>query len=502
MRSTGVEALESRLGGIDANGAFLVLGPEGVGKSVIGLHFLITGMEQQERCLLVTGSDRATVDGRGVFVGFSPGSLSEHPGLEVVDVREAIGRLGLWRERHAAVEALRRLVNNGPRPVTRIVIDEVRHFLQDSHTPQATARALMGFLAQSGASSYLVASNSDMVALSDDVLHTIEQDVSAVLEMEPLGRGRKRLSFRSVRQHSFSTEPFLYTLRSGGGVAEDLPAYEREVRTSLRGTIAILDESAVLPPEVVHALSSSFEVELYNELQGSLVKLLEARYGVLVLGVDPYDPERAFNLTYTLRKAGNGAPILFVAPSRGLRSMTRSRGLRMGGDDFVLSELPPAEIVERIRISAARGHHRRNGSVRPDRQLQPRDDEGELRPMKPEEMAVAVRELVDEAPTPFFALALLDTRDLLAPDELWMSLRRQARLNDGDLVSILADGRVALLINQVDQHLAGRVLTRIQRSHPALSNLPGTRVLTSPLEEHEIERWATQLGLERTQAGS
>ncbi len=501
MRSTGVEALESRLGGIDPSGAFLVAGPEGVGKSVLGLHFLIAGLEQQEHCILVTASDAGMVDGRGLYMGFSPGSISEHPSLQVVDIRDAISRLGVWRERHAPVEALKRLVGQGPRPVTRIVIDELRHFLQDSHTPQATARALMSFLAGSGASAYLIASNADMTALPDDVLRTIEGEAAAVLEMEPLGRGRKRISFRSVRQNSFSTEPFLYTLRTGGGIAEDLPAYEREVRTSLRGTIAILDEAGVLPGEVVQALSTSFEVELYNELQGSLVKLLEARYGVLVLGVDPYDPERAFNLTYTLRKAGNGAPILFVAPSRGLRSMTRSRGLRMGGDDFVLSELPPAEIVERIRISAARGHHRRNGSVRPDRQLQPRNEAGELRPMKAHEMALAVRELVDEAPTPFFALALLDTRELLSPTELWESLRRQARLNDGDLVSILPDGRVALLINQVDQHLANRVLTRIQRSHPALQNILETRVLTSPLEESEIERWATQIGLKKLEAG-
>lgn len=491
MRSTGMEALDSRLGGIEEDAIFLVLGSDGVGKSVLSLHFLLAGLEHRERCLLVTPADPEEIDGRGMFIGFSPGDLSDHANLTIVDVAAAIRDSGGISGRHAPVEVLRQVMRNGTGgvPYSRVVIDDLNAFLQTTHTPAATARATVDLLRDSGVASYVTVSTADLVALHDEVLDTVSEGAAAIFELERTGRGRRRFTFHEVRQRSFSTAPFLYTLRSGGGFSEDLPAYERQVDHDLRRKIVVLDEANVVGSDVLKALSASFEVETYVDLDRSLVKLLEARYGVLVLGVDPYDPERAFNLTYTLRKAGNGAPILFVSPSRGLRSMTRSRGLRIGGDDFVLSELPPSEIVERIRVTAHRGHHRRNGSVRPDRQLQPRSEDGQPRPMGADELREALYELTDEAPTPFFALAVLDTGDSLSRADLWEAVRPHLRLNDGDLVSILPDGRLALVLNQVDSHLAERVLSRIRRTTPTLAEMTPSTLFTSPLQEEELLDW-------------
>jgi DNA-binding response OmpR family regulator len=257
----------------------------------------------------------------------------------------------------------------------------------------------------------------------------------------------------------------------------------------------ILDEVDVVPPEVVTALRGKFEVEIFTDLNGSLGQLLEARYGVLVLGMDPYDPERTFNLTYTLRKAGNGAPILFISRSKGLRSMTRARALRIGGDDFMIAELPQHEIVERISVTAQRGHHRRNGSVRSDRLLQPRAEDGTLRPMTASELTNAVNELIREAPTPFFALAVLGLEGHAAGDEVWKTIGPQIRLSDGDLLSILPDGRLAMIFNQVDLALAQRVLARLRRAHPALATAPSATVLTSPLQSEELRTWVAEIEL-------
>lgn len=491
MRSTGMEALDSRIGGIEEGGLFLVLGPDGVGKSVLGLHFIAAGLDHNERCLLVSSATPDDLDGRSLFIGFSPGGLSEHPGLTVVDISAEVDHRPGNAGRHPQVEALRRhLYGSGASGrYTRVVIDDLNTFLSGSHTPVATALATADLLRSGAISSYVTVANGDMVAPDEKVLDAVSDAASAVLELQWTGRGRRRFVFREVRQHSFSTEPFMYTLRSGGGFSEDLPAYDREVEHALRRKIVILDESGVVGDEVVKALSASFDIETFEDLDHSLGKLLEARYGVLVLGVDPYDAERAFNLTYTLRKAGNGAPILFVSPTKGLRSMTRSRGLRMGGDDFLLSELPPAEIVERIRVTAHRGHHRRNGSVRPDRQLQPRNEDGDVRPMRPGELRAGLRELIGEAPTPFFALAILETNGRLHPHQLWSALRSQLRLDDGDLLSIFPDGRVAIVLNQVDGRLAQRVLARLRRAAPVLAEMEEPTLLSSPLQVQKVRAW-------------
>jgi KaiC/GvpD/RAD55 family RecA-like ATPase len=496
MHSTGLEALDSRLGGVERGRFFLVFGEDGVGKSVLGAHFLTAGLDRRERCMLLTTDQTDTINARGMFIGFSPGALSAHPSLTVVDLRQAVATLGA-SHRHPPVEALRRAVLASDEPVTRVVIDDVNAFLRQSHSPDATARALVDILAELHVSAYLIVSTADSVALEDRVLDVLADAAAAAIVLESTGRGRKRLVFRTVRQTSFSTEPFLYTMRTGGGFAEDLPAYDRNVEASLRKRIVILDEIGIVPPEVVTALRGKFEVEIFTDLNGSLSQLLEARYGVLILGMDPYDPERTFNLTYTLRKAGNGAPILFICRSKGLRSMTRARALRIGGDDFMIAELPHHEIVERISVTAQRGHHRRNGSVRPDRLLQPKSEDGTLRPMTAPELTHAVNELIREAPTPFFALAVLELEGRVSGDEVWETIGPQIRLSDGDLLSILPDGRLAMVLNQVDLALAQRVLGRLRRAHPALATVPGATVLTSPLQSDELRSWVADVELRR-----
>lgn len=494
MRSTGMEALDSRLGGIEEGGLFLVLGPDGVGKSVLGLHFIAAGLERHEPCLLVSSAAASEIDGRGLFIGLNRGGLTEHPDLTIVDIAAETAQ-GMGGARHAPVEALRKHLDggNGGRRYARVVVDDLNTFLEHSHTPAATALAAAELLRSTGGSSYVTVTSSDLEIPSAEVMSTVARTASAVLELQRTGRGRRRFVFREVRQRSFSTDPFMYTLRSGGGFSEDLPAYDRAVQEELRRRIVVLDEVGVVGEAVHQALSSSFEIESFHDLDRSLTELLAARYGVLIIGVDPYDPERAFNLTYTLRKAGNGAPILFISPSRGLRSTTRSRGLRIGGDDFLLAELPPSEIVERIRVTAHRGHHRRNGSVRPDRQLQPQDERGDPRPMEPEELRRSLLNLIGEAPTPFFALAILFPEAGSGPERLWATIRQQLRLEDGDLVSVLPDGRVALVINQVDGRLARRVLSRMRRAAPFLAGGREPTLYTSPLQETQVRRWIGSL---------
>jgi KaiC/GvpD/RAD55 family RecA-like ATPase/DNA-binding NarL/FixJ family response regulator len=494
MHSTGLEALDSRLGGVERGRFFLVYGDDGVGKSVLGAHFLAAGLDRRERCALVTADRPDVLDARGMFIGFSPGALSRHPGLTVVDLRQAVDALGS-SHRHPPVEALRRGMLAANEPVTRVVIDDVNAFLRGVHSPDATARALVDLLAELNVSAYVLVSTGDSVALDDPVLDVLADAAAAGIVLESAGRGRKRLVFRTVRQTSFSTEPFLYTMRTGGGFAEDLVAYDRDVDASLRNRIVILDEIGVVPADVVTALRGKFEVEIFTDLNLSLSQLLEARYGVLILGMDPYDPERTFNLTYSLRKAGNGAPILFISRSKGLRSMTRARALRIGGDDFMIAELPPHEVVERISLTAHRGHHRRNGSVRPDRLLQPKAEDGTHRPMSVSELTNAVSELIREAPTPFFALAVLELGGTVPGDEVWGSIGPQIRLSDGDLLSILPDGRLAMVLNQVDLALAQRVLGRLRRAHPALAMAPSATVLTSPLQSDELRSWVVDVQL-------
>jgi hypothetical protein len=117
--------------------------------------------------------------------------------------------------------------------------------------------------------------------------------------------------------------------------------------------------------------------------------------------------------------------------------------------------------------------------------------------MSASELTQAVSELILEAPTPFFALAVLELEGKVPGDDVWQTIGPQIRLSDGDLLSILPDGRLAMVLNQVDLALAQRVLGRLRRAHPALATAPGATVLTSPLQSDELRNWVAEVELRR-----
>ena len=113
--------------------------------------------------------------------------------------------------------------------------------------------------------------------------------------------------------------------------------------------------------------------------------------------------------------------------------------------------------------------------------------------MRPDEFHNSLEELIGEAPTPFFALAVLVPGNGSSPSQLWAAVRSQLRLDDGDLVAILPDGRLAVVINQVDSQLANRVLSRIRRAAPVLADSESPTLFTSPLQEQELLEWAADI---------
>lgn len=58
---TGIGFFDDRFGGVYAGRSWLVCGPSGAGKSAIGLQFLVQGIKQGERCLLLSAQPAADV---------------------------------------------------------------------------------------------------------------------------------------------------------------------------------------------------------------------------------------------------------------------------------------------------------------------------------------------------------------------------------------------------------------------------------------------------------
>jgi DNA-binding response OmpR family regulator len=344
---------------------------------------------------------------------------------------------------------------------------------------------LVRFLRATRAASYVLARADREASVDTSSLAPLLEHAAGVFRLQVSDRGERRFVFHAAPEGTFRAEPFMYSLRIGAGFTEELPLDVPDLDPADRRRVIVLDENAVLSPEVVAGLEKLYDLEILDSTAGALGRLSAGRYGALVLVVDPFDEARAFDLAFALRKDGNSAPILFAAPSRGLRSSTRSRGLRVGGDDFFVTDLPPAEVIERVQMAWLRGSHRRGGLSQIGQIVQPVSDNGQPRPMTESEFMQAMSTLLAEQPPLFFCYLEFALRDTM-PEVVWPALRTRVRLGDGDIIGQLTNLRFACVLDRITPEQTWRVVDRIRGAHPALQAMKDVVVISSPMHADDI----------------
>ena len=482
MIPTGLEALDNRLGGLRAGGLYTVVGPSAAGKSVLGLHFAVTGLERNEPTVLITRDEPAMIDSRAMFIGYSAGRLTEHPRLRLVRPPAILpspagvgpgDALVLWLTEQIGTPTAYRIV---------VDIESLEGYAVDS-------RVLLGELLR-----FLERANATTVALvrSDDgnvprAGHAPVFDRAAgVFRLQMTKRGERTFIFHTAPTGSFRTEPFSFTLRTGAGFTEELALAVPDLAPEDRRKVMVLDELGALPVEVLAGLERLYDVVQLRSAAGALKELSAGKYGALVVVVDPYDDVRSLDLVFALRKEGNAAPIVFIAPTPGLRSTTRSRGLRVGGDDFFVADLPPAEIIERIQIAWLRGSHRRTGLSQIGQIAQPMNADATPRPMSEAELLQAMSTLLAEQPPLFFCYLEFMVPGSM-PELVWPALRTRVRIGDGDIVGVLSNQRFACVLDRITPEQTNRVIERIRTAHPLLQGLTDLVVIPSPMRADEIK---------------
>jgi hypothetical protein len=309
----------------------------------------------------------------------------------------------------------------------------------------------------------------------------VVSSAAGVFHIERQGGTRREFSISKLRQRAHHTDPFPFVIRAGAGIVEERPGWDAEaLPPELRRRALVLDEHDAVPSSFLGAMGSSFRVERFRTLESAFSEIAAGRYGILILGIDPFHPNTTLDLAYSLRKAGNGAPILFVARREGLRGSTRARALRAGGDDFVTTDTSPVEVLERIDAATGRGHRPRPARLVAPAPSQPVSDDGTPRLMDGDELRLAMGQIIGQPTPPLFALILL--RPTAGSERAWSLLRAQVRLEDGDMVAVLEDGQLAVYLGHVDPGTASTLATRLAESHDGPVDL-----LRFPADREEIE---------------
>jgi KaiC/GvpD/RAD55 family RecA-like ATPase len=463
--SSGIGALDARLGTLVRGRHYLLTGAPGAGKTTAVLHFLGQGLEEGKRCALLSQDDPGDLLNHADYIGYDLRPAIRSGRLVLVQFRmDFLRRYSRLMDPALVYEELAGMLSGEAGHPDRLVIDSAAPFLEGGHVSNDLIDGLGDFLAESGSTTYVTLPGELREGTQRRLYDRVVSSAAGVFHIERTRGKRREFSIAKLRQKAHQTEPFDFEIRPGAGIVDQLPSWEPDVLPlEVRRRVVVLDETNAVPPAFLNALANSFDVALFHSLESGFSDVAQGRYGSLVLGLDPFNPNVTLDLAYSLRKSGNGAPILFVAPRDGLRSSTRARALRAGGDDFILADASPVEVLERIDAASGRGHRRPGTPGLSPTPLQPVDGQGQPRPMTGPEIRDALGRVMAQPTPPLFAMILIEPRADF--DRAWALLREQVRLEDGDLVAALDDRTLAVYLGHVDPGTAAELRDRLADAH-------------------------------------
>ncbi len=494
MITSGVEALDRRLGGGLLQGRYYLLGGSpGAGKTTACIQFLAAGLEAGETCLILTQENPSDLLAQAEYIGCDFRAYGEREQLIVLQYRlDFAHNYARVANPEAVADELVRLV--GDAHPTRLVADTVLPLTEAGGGRHGAVHALLNVLERYSPTAYFTVPGDISDSYFARIYDTVVTGSAGIFHFELRPDRTRELVIRKSRQAGEDDGPLSFTMRAGHGIvplsvampeAEQDTAQSESVERSSQ--IVVFDSERRLTEDLLAGLRQSYDVRVLRS-DAEVRETSSENIGVLLLALTKENPESAFGLVRALRAAGCRAPIIYITRGDGLRGATRARGLRAGGDDFIGEDLTPGEFLAHVEAARQRGHHLAFQAAQNEvLLLQPRDEEDVPEPIEESELGRAVSEYLDAGDHPFFALVDVDAGSAAAAT-LWHALVAGVRLGDGDLIARRHDGSCMLYLHDISRRRVRELLERIAAANPEV-DLRIRSVYHYPVDAREVNAW-------------
>jgi KaiC/GvpD/RAD55 family RecA-like ATPase/DNA-binding NarL/FixJ family response regulator len=526
MISSGIDALDKRLGGGLLESRYYVIGGSpGAGKTTACMQYLIEGLDRGERCALLTQENPSDLLDQARFLGYDFRQAAERDQLAVVQYRLDFAHN---YSRTANPEVLgRELIAQIGGNASRLVIDTILPFADVGSGAHHAANALLHVMEHMSPTALFTVpgdvSDPYYTRLYDSVL----SGAGGIFHLTTVQGGVRELALRKVRQGPTEWAPLRMILRPGvglvaaspvgapggqerrswtdpGGVATVAERTSAETVESTAGSgepgkdILVIDAGRKISTELAAAISHAYRVQQASGAEPGAKP--PENVGAVLIALDPHDPEGALDLVRRLRHNESEQAIALVVTDQGFRTATRARALRAGADDVIEYDLSPKSVLDRVELARLRGHQPMAGARQDMLLLQPTDENGTPLPVDESELARAVERHIAGSEHPFFALAVVKPGQG-ARAEAWNALSSELRLTDGDLLAECSDGRLAMYLHDISRKRVLELMTRIRANHPTL-RLAEETVHAYPLDASAIKQWCERAGMSEQRASA
>jgi KaiC/GvpD/RAD55 family RecA-like ATPase/DNA-binding response OmpR family regulator len=487
--SSGIAALDERLGGLQPGRYYLLTGSPGTGKSSACLHFLAEGLRNNERVAILTQENANDMFAQAQFIGHDFMAAAAEDRLVVLQFRldfsSNYSRVG--DPRAVADELVRACGGVAP---DRLVIDSILPFVQAGGTSSGAVLALVSLMEEARTTAFFTVPGDLGDSFYARLYDPLGTGTAGILHFEPDTNDVRRLSIRKIRQTPISTEPIRFIVKAGLGIVEledDTDEPRQQVAEPTR-RVALVNSGGRLGGDYYSSFEREFELDTYSSL-GDAARAVNNDWAAVVIVVDPVATDEALTFVRAVRRK-SGVPIVIVADEgEGLRAATRTRALRGGVDDFVTLDSSPQEVVGRVEAARVRGPRPMSERMRRDTLLvQPRDPKGQILALPETEIVRAARHHVKNTEHPVFALARLKVGQEALP-VAWQALGRALRLRDGDLMARgEKNDELVLYLNDISRRHARDLIDRVISGHPHLASTT-VEIDHYPVDADRIAGW-------------
>ncbi len=350
---SGIDLIDFGAGGLMPRHLYLVQGPSGVGKSIVGLQFLTRGLEHQETGILITDQKPEKVLAQARAIGFPIDEAVKRQQLTILNPSERYFDLV---ESPADVMAIVEELADYIRRIDakRLVIDPVFTLVNTSYSAHfaiALTQSLTNALEDLPTTTLLVAPAEERAELTP-ILRALEQNAFGVIALaNDAATGGRIMSLPKLRYADSSKLSAHYRILNGRGLinydgsgesgVDVTKPWEEAVQTN-RNVLLIGAQSDTIA-RVREALGSDYQIQAEPDLQLGVERAKSERPALVLL-----TPARsAGSVAAVLELARNShSSVAFLSPANN-RQSDKVLYLRAGADDFISEPFSPSELRAR-----------------------------------------------------------------------------------------------------------------------------------------------------------